>query len=363
MSDVKGGDIMECSPIPALSYGQFSQLIHKEATKKRIPIGGGFELTFHCNLRCVHCYVSCETDKERSELSFQEICRILDEISEEGCLWLLITGGEPLVRKDFLDIYTYAKKKGFIITLFTNGTLITQEVIECFRKWRPFNIEITLYGATEETYEKVTQMPGSFNKCLKGIKLLLEAKLPLRLKSMIMSLNKHEIKELKEFSESRGMSFLFDAILSPGLDRSRLPCSYRISPEEVVELDISDPERLQSWKEYFASFRGESNSDYLYICGAGQTSFFINPYGELQLCVLSRSPSYSLRTGAFGNGWYNFFGKVREQKVQKDFLCRKCELISLCGQCPGWSHLEHGNWDTPVEYLCQIAHLRAQAFR
>lgn len=354
---------MKCSPIPALRYGQFSQLIHKNAARKRIPIGGGFEVTFRCNLRCVHCYASCNNGKERSELSFQEICRIFDEIADEGCLWLLLTGGEPFVRKDFLDIYTYAKQKGFIVTVFTNGTLVTNEVVECFRKWRPFNVEITLYGGTAETYEKVTQVPGSFDRCLRGIQLLLSAGLPVQLKSVIMSINQHEIKTLKEFSESHGMSFLYDPILSPRLDRSNHPCLYRISPEEVVEIDISEPERLKNWKEYFDSFCGKSPSDELYICGAGETSFFINPYGELQLCVLSRVPSYSLRRGTFHDGWHTVLGQVRTQRVRKDFPCRQCELVSLCGQCPGWSYLEHGNWDTPVEYLCRIAHLRAQAFQ
>jgi len=352
-----------CSPIPALSYGQFSQQIHKNAAPKRIPIGGGLEPTFRCNLKCVHCYADCEAKKGQPELSFQEVCGILDEIADEGCLWLLITGGEPLIRQDFLDIYTYAKKKGFIVTLFTNGTLITEEITKCFRRWRPFNVEITLYGATRETYEKVTRVPGSFAKCQKGIELLLRAGLPLQLKSIIMTLNRHELGELKKFSESRGMPFLFDPILSPRLDQSRDPCAYRLSPREVVELDVSDSERLQQWKEYLADFRGQPTSDHLYICGAGQTSFFINPYGELQFCVLSRSPSYNLREGTFADGWHNFFGKIRDRRVRNDFPCKKCDLISLCGQCPGWSHLEHGNGDTRVEYLCQIAHLREKAFQ
>lgn len=355
---------MKCSPIPQLSYGQFSFNIHEKAAESRIPLGGGLEPTHRCNLKCVHCYARCRSMKQerRSELSFREISGILDQIAEEGCLWLLITGGEPLIREDFLDIYMYAKKKGFIVTIFTNGTLVSKEVIDCFRKWRPFNIEVTLYGATSETYETVTQVPGSFAKCLKGIDLLLDAGLPLQLKSIIMTLNRHEVGQLKEFSESRGMPFLIDPILSPRLDRSRDPCSFRLSPREVVEIDVADPERVQQWKEYLADFRGRPKSNHLYLCGAGQTSFFINPYGELQMCVLSRSPSYDLRRGSFRGGWYEFLGKVRQRKARDDFPCKECDLISLCGQCPGWSYLEHGNEDSRVDYLCQIAHLREQAF-
>ena len=353
---------MDCMQIPKISYGEFSHFIHKDASKKRIPIGGGFEPTFRCNLKCVHCYATKGLKSTRQELSLQEICKVFDEISNEGCLWLLITGGEPLIRNDFLDIYTNAKKRGFIVSLFTNGTLVNTDIVDCLRKWRPFNIEITLYGATKKTYESITRIPGSFEKCIQGIDLLLKENLPLRLKSIIMTLNRHEIDELRYFSKSHGMPFLFDPILSRALNGSKSPCKYRLTPKQIVELDVADPERFKSWKEYLADFRGKPSSDKLYICGAGETSFFINPYGELQLCVLSRSPSYDLRQGAFPDGWYSFFGEIRNKsKVRRNFRCRNCELISLCGQCPGWSYLEYGNWDTPVEYLCQVAHLRAEA--
>lgn len=352
---------MKCLPIPNLGYGSFSKFIHENAAKERIPISGGLELTFRCNLKCVHCYASSGIKNDSEEYSFQEICKILDEIANEGCLWLLITGGEPLTRNDFLDIYVYAKKKGFIITLFTNGTLINEDVIRCFQKWRPFNIEVTLYGAKQKTYETISGIMGSYNQCIRGIDLLLNAGLPLTLKSIIMSLNKHEIEELRQFSDSHGMPFLFDPILNLGLNNSEHPKNYRLTPEEVVELDISDKERFQSWKEYLDDFGGQPLSDNLYLCGAGETSFFINPYGELQMCVLSRFPSYNLRKGNFSKGWHSFIREIRKKKVQNNFRCKKCNLLSFCGQCPGWSQLEYGNSDTPVDYLCSIAHLRAAA--
>src|ERR1035437_1714272 len=95
------------------------------------------------------------------ELTYEEHCRILDEVAEAGCLWLLFTGGEIFARKDFLEIYTYAKKQGFLITLFTNGNLITPQIADYLVEWRPFSIEITLYGATRETYEALTGVRGS----------------------------------------------------------------------------------------------------------------------------------------------------------------------------------------------------------
>ena len=135
------------------------------------------------------------------------------EVTDAGCLWLLLTGGEPLLRRDFLDIYTYAKRKGLILTLFTNGTLITPRIADYLAEWRPFNIEITLYGATQETYERVTGIPGSYARCRRGIDLLLERKLPLNLKTMVMTLNHHELDQMKSLAASLGVQFRFDPIM------------------------------------------------------------------------------------------------------------------------------------------------------
>jgi len=159
---------MECPHIPEISLAQFGERLYNNAVAKRIPITGSFELTFRCNLSCAHCYCNLppnDQDTIEKELSTEEVFNILDQIAEAGCLWLLITGGEPLLRPDFFEVYTYAKKKGFIITLFTNGTLITPEIADYLVQWPPFKVEITLYGVTSETHESVTGIPGSFKLC------------------------------------------------------------------------------------------------------------------------------------------------------------------------------------------------------
>jgi len=174
-----------------LSYGEFSLALHQKVADQRVPIAGAIEVTRRCPLRCVHCYNNLplgDQEAARNELTYEEHCRIVDEISDAGCLWLLYTGGEIFLRRDFLDIYTYAKKKGLIVSLFTNGVLLTPEVADRLVEWRPFSIEITLYGRTEETYERITGIPGSFERCMRGIRLLLARGLPLELKTMAMSL-------------------------------------------------------------------------------------------------------------------------------------------------------------------------------
>lgn len=350
---------MECLHIPIISYAPFSNRLHKKAMAERVPINGTIEVTFRCNLKCVHCYCVCDANKK--ELSFKEICHIIDEIVEAGCLWLLISGGEPLLRSDFLEIYTYAKKKGLIVSLFTNGTLITTEIADYLRRWRPFVVEITLYGITKETYEKVTGIPGSFERCMEGIRLLLDRKISLKLKTTLITLNKHELWKMKKYAEDLGLEFRFDPVINPRIDGSKEPCQLRVSPEEVVRFDLEDENRLKAWKEFLDGFRREK-PDYLFTCGGGLSSFVIDPYGELQLCVLFRSPSYSLRQGTFRDGWDNLFPRLRAQKFNRDNKCWRCKYFPVCDQCPGWAQLEKEDPEFPVEYLCQIAHLRAKAF-
>jgi radical SAM protein with 4Fe4S-binding SPASM domain len=356
---------VDCPHIPELRYGEFSKRLHEKVAGQRIPIVGSLELTFRCNLRCVHCYVAHGHGgiPDQTELSYGEICNILDQIVDEGCLWLLLTGGEPLLRPDFLDIYTYAKRKGLLFNLFTNGTLITPRIADYLADWRPFVVEITLYGRTQETYERITGVPGSHARCMQGIDLLLERGVPLKLKTMLMTLNQHELWDIKAYAESLGVAFRFDPMMNAGLEGSRAPIAFRLSPEEVVQFDLADAKRLAEWQQFWERSLGVRADDrYLYVCGAGLRSFHIDPYGKLSVCLISRVPDYDLRQGSFREGWCEFLPQVRHQRPTDDYRCNQCELLSLCGQCPGWAQLEHGNPERPVEFLCQVAHLRAEAF-
>jgi MoaA/NifB/PqqE/SkfB family radical SAM enzyme len=154
---------VDCPHIPELGYGQFSQRLHDKVAGRRIPLVGSLELTFRCNLRCVHCYVAHghQGIPGRKELTAGEIRAILEAVVDEGCFWLLLTGGEPLLRPDFLDIYTDAKRKGLIVTLFTNGTLLSPQIADSLAEWRPFVVEVTLYGRTQETYERMMELIGT----------------------------------------------------------------------------------------------------------------------------------------------------------------------------------------------------------
>jgi radical SAM protein with 4Fe4S-binding SPASM domain len=348
-------------------YTDFSAQLHGLMFANRVPANATIEVTRRCPLQCVHCYNNLamgDVEARRGELSYEEHCDLLDQMADLGCLWILYTGGEIFARKDFFSIYTYAKKKGFLITLFTNGTLITPGIADGLVDWRPFTIEITLYGATRDTYERLTGIPGSYDRCVRGIHLLLERGLPLKLKTVAVSINKHEVVEMKRFAASLGVGFKFDGMINPRVDCSRSPLGVRLQPWEIVKMDLEDAERVAEWKTFAERFNGpvpSTHRDTIYQCGGGVNGFAIDPEGKMSICVLSHFDTFDLRRGSLREGWDHFLRQVRRKKVTRVTKCTACQIKAMCGMCPANGELENGDPESPVDFLCHVAHLRAKA--
>jgi radical SAM protein with 4Fe4S-binding SPASM domain len=353
--------------VDTATYGEFSNLLHERFAGRRVPVEVSIEVTHRCPLECQHCYNNLpmsDSNTRKEELTFEEHVHLLDELVDLGCLWLLYTGGEIFARKDFLDIYTEAKKRGFLITLFTNGTMITPRVADHLAKYRPFNIEITLYGATRETYEALTRIPGSFDRCMRGIALLLERGLPLKLKTVPTSVNVHEVYEMKRFAEQDlGVEFKFDPLVNPRTDCSQSPLAVRLSPEQAVGLEFRDPVRRD---EYLRLSESELAADLpvstkRYTCGGGHNGCAIDPKGKMTICVLSHRDGYDIRSGSFEQGWDGRLKEIRDTKTTRETICTHCRIRTLCSMCPANGELEGSDAEKPVDFLCQVAHLRAFA--
>lgn len=354
------------SAIATGTYTDFSLIVHGRAQTTRVPVNGTIEVTNRCPLECKHCYNNLPMSDfvaRARELTLDDYKRLLDELADLGCLWLLFSGGEIFARRDFLDIYAHAKRKGFLITLFTNGTMITEKIADFLADMRPFTIEITLYGGTKETYEKLTGIPGSYDRCMRGIDLLLERKLPLKLKTVALSINKHEIPLMRQMAMDRGVEFTFDAMINPRIDCSASPLAVRLKPSEIVELDLDNPERVSEWRRLARDHRPapyvEGEARQIYECGGGINSFAIDPYGDLSICVLSHVDKYNIRDG-FREGWEQYLLSVRTREVTRPTKCLGCGIKSMCGMCAANGELENGDAESPVDFLCQVAHLRAE---
>jgi radical SAM protein with 4Fe4S-binding SPASM domain len=356
---------MDCPHIPIELGSEFTNRL-LEASNERLAVLGSIEVTTRCNLRCVHCYINTPVNDAsalKSELSFRDLRNIIDQIVGEGCLWLLMTGGEPFVRDDFLDAYVYARKKGLLVTVFTNGTLLTPRLADRLAEFSPSLVEITLYGRSQQTFEVVTGVPGSYSRCMKAIELLMERKINLGLKTMVSRLNSHEVWAMQEYAKQLGIGFRFDAMINARLDGALTPIIHRIPEENAVAFDLADKERAEIIRKFCDTLTLRSFlPDRLFQCGAGRDMFHIDSNGRLSPCLMLRQPAWDLNALSFREAWHELVPTIFDRTRQNQTQCISCKLFALCDQCPGWGLLEHGDPETPVDYLCRVAHLRAKLF-
>jgi radical SAM protein with 4Fe4S-binding SPASM domain len=337
--------------------------LFQRAEAARVPLAGTLELTRRCNLRCIHCYLGPQERVRQEagrEMSTAQVLSILDQVVEAGCLSLLITGGEPLLRPDFPEIYQQAKRAGLDVTVFSNGTPVTNRLVELFQDLPPRLVEITLYGATAETYERITRVPGSFRRCLAGIQRLRDGGVRLGLKTMLMTLNQHEFEAIERLADEFGARFRFDPVLNSCLDGGREPLALRLDVAEVVRLEFANGERRQRWAEVRERFPELAPSDRLFQCGAGQSQFFVSAFGALQPCLMLPDPASDLLSGTFAQGWAAL-APLRTIRAGNNNRCAACQQRLFCGFCPGLQALETGDPEVPSPYLCALGEERLRA--
>jgi radical SAM protein with 4Fe4S-binding SPASM domain len=354
-----------CQSVPHLSYSAFAGRIGARVSADRIPLDGSIEVTFRCNLRCAHCFVNepgGDRGLQRQELTAADIRRLTDEVVDRGCLWMLLTGGEPLLRSDIREIYLHMKRCGLLVTLFTNGTAVTPRFADLLAEWPPLVVEVSVYGSTPEVYERVTGVPGSFRRGLRGIELLLDRKVRLRLKTVPTNLNHADLDGMRTLAAGYGLEFQWDPLVNCRLDGTAGPAGVRLSPEQVLALEAREAKRAAAYRlEFSKASRVDARAE-LITCGAYLHSFHIDPYGRLVPCMLLREPAYDLRQGTFREGWDEHFPSMRRQARTKAMPCDTCDLHSACDQCAGWAALETGDPEARVPFLCDLATLRAEAF-
>ncbi len=270
--------------------------IWDQAKEDRTLLSVVLELTARCNNNCGHCYINLpagDKDAKEKELSFEQIKRIADEAVSLGALWFLISGGEPLLRPDFSDIYIYLKKKGLLVSVFTNASLVTEEHIKVFKKYPPRDIEVTVYGVTEKVHRKVTGK-NTFASTMAGIDMLIANHLPVTLKSTIIQSNVDEIDQISEFCRSKSeLPFRFDPSLHLRLDRdpekNRKIESERLDPDQIFTIEQNDSTRFEALEKKCNNLNmsqsSSKNSKRIFRCKAGTNSCCIDYTGTFKLCT------------------------------------------------------------------------------
>jgi radical SAM protein with 4Fe4S-binding SPASM domain len=341
-------------------YGPLARELHRRAAERRQPVNGMFELTERCNLACRMCYVrrpAGDAALRAGELSAAAWLELARQAVDHGMVFLLLTGGEVILRPDFFEIYTPLTRLGLILTLFTNGTLITDAVAQRLAEAPPSRTEITVYGATATTYEAVTGVRGSYARCCAGIEALVEHRVPLGLKSTLTRRNVGELGAMREMAHDWGLPFSAGWLLSKRRDGALSEVEEcRMSAAECVALEATDCASAGDWTEA-ASRESSLGNDHSFHCQAGKATFAVNSRGEMNPCVDLTQPAARPLEIGFRSAWEQVQGYV-DSAPSLASACLACDARGFCGRCPAWSAMETGTLTEPVPYLCEIAHAR-----
>jgi MoaA/NifB/PqqE/SkfB family radical SAM enzyme len=321
------------------------------------PLLGSFDLTQRCNLHCRHCYARYPGAAD-GELGFDRAAELLDLLCEAGMLFLTLTGGEPLRREDFADLYGHAKARGFLVTLFTNGTLLDASVADLLAAAPPYRVELTVYGHTRETYEKVTRVPGSFDRFREGVVLLRERRLALRLKMMVLRSNAHELRAVRDWAASLEIPFRHDAIVNPRLDGDRTTAAEQVPAETVAALEPADAGARTRWKRRRRERGPQDARRRLFGCGAGIHALHVDARGLLHPCMMWRQDPFDPFREPPREGWAPHAAALRERRLPPDSACGGCANLANCPQCPALSRLETGTAGKPVPFFCAVTEAR-----
>lgn len=359
---------MECHT----SAEQLSQIniseYNKELWKRnRQPLSATFEITSRCNFRCVHCYLGQHRENPK-ELTTEQVKHILDELSDNGALFVTLTGGECMLRPDFPEIYMYAKRKGFMVCIFTNAYHFTSQLLDLFAAYPPFFIDISLYGASNETYQIVTGVPNSFDVVMKNLRELKKRGIQFGIKTPIFLHNIGDYQAMCNIAESLGVKYRFSFALSPTIDKEDYPASYMVSPETMIQMEADDP-IYREMGENYASVKNEWGDAFdagefvpLFICAPGVNDMFINFEGAVMPCASFRSEAKSLFSNTLTEIWKDF-AKYRMIPASANNKCMRCESRYYCRVCPADQLQYHGNAESTESSICAHAHARCRLFK
>jgi len=311
-----------------------------------VPFSVVFEVTNMCNLRCLHCY----NQEDGTQLGLTEIKTILTDLDKSGCMKLTLTGGEPTLREDFAEILSYCHQREFATTLFTNAILISTDIKKAMLDKPLLAVETSLYGASSRIHDSITGVKGSFDITMENIRWMIEKKLRVIVKSVVMSLNIHDMNALYDLTNELGVGFQCSYRIFPSLNPKKNPENMRIKTEDIKSIlkrnrntlprDTEDPD-------------ADLND---FICNAGRNSCCISAEGKVYPCVALRWECGDLREKSFSEIWEEspVFNRIRLYKEEDFEDCHRCKWKQHCDFCPGMGYFEHGNMLFPSKELCRI---------
>ena len=340
---------------------------------KRYPLNGTFELTGRCNLQCRMCLMRVNhariMETGLHERTAEEWIHMAEQVAKEGTISLLLTGGEPMLRPDFAEIYEAIAKMGFVLNLYTNATMVTDPIIKLLQKYPPHKIGVTMYGASNETYQKLCASSDGYDRFRDGVDKLSSLPSLFSIRTTIVQDNVNDLAEMRRYTEEKFGPEKVLTVSTFVMNKIRCgiasPVECRLTPEEHIRMLF--PQIIEKWEQTRQGLLPKikkklepqkhslpQEGQYLFeSCRAGIDSYAINWSGRMYACeILDKGYTEPFETG-FRKAWEDLPEQYpRSITVEK---CRTCPHAYICSSCPAYRLGETGDWFGVPEYACRTA--------
>jgi radical SAM protein with 4Fe4S-binding SPASM domain len=346
------GCVLESVPFSGLQ-----ERLMVRALAERIPLSASVEIIATCNFNCQHCYIAPGAARE-DVMSASDATYLFAQLTKAGVLDVLLTGGEVFTHRNFREIFLAAKRSGLGVHLNSNGYMIGKRWADFLADWPPQSVSISIYGLSNEAYEKVTRVPNAYGRVMQAVDLLIERGIKVDLKCPAMTITADMLPELQRIAAAKGASFRYDPIITPHEKGDAAPVQLQLAPRRVLELDEQLNPGLTDWAPEFQRAVSHANQGNVYYCGAGRLSLHVNVHGGVSTCVSSRQTVGNLFEESFDEVWARLGGKVAK-RFPEGHPCGTCRFRTLCAGCPATVEQATGLPDGYVQQYCKITHLRA----
>ncbi|HTM36433.1 MAG TPA: radical SAM protein [Terriglobales bacterium] len=330
--------------------------VHSKALRLGIPLNVHVDITYRCNERCQHCYLDHE---DAGEMSTDEVKDGLRQLAQAGAFFLTISGGEPLLRRDCLEILAYARKLSFNVKLKTNGLLIGEQQAAQLCELGIEQVQISVYSHRSSVHDSITKIRGSWLRTLEAIRRLKSQGLRVTIANVLMKENIQDYAEVQALARELGVHCTLDPTITPKMDGNTDILAMRISGDRLAPV-FHDPSLVGNVDEFCAP-PGPVDDDILdgIPCSAGHTSCYISPYGDVYPCVQFPLTCGNLRKQSFWEIWRGSpqFKEVRSIRARELHTCSGCTHVGTCSRCPGLAYME-GDMRGPSRADCDKAYVR-----
>ena len=348
---------------------RLTEYLHRKASRTKTPISGTFELSPLCNMDCKMCYIKMSKEKQESIARLrtkEEWIELAQKAKEKGMLFLLLTGGEPFLVKDFKELYIELHKMGFCISINSNGTMIDEDVIEWLKHYPPMRINMTLYGASNETYGRLCNNPKGFTQVTKAISLLKENNIQVKLNCSVTPYNKDDLKQMMDFAEEHDLVIQATSYMFPPLrkDKTKIGQNNRFNAEDAALYGAyisAYSNGFDRFKEYIESGQlalydadddcGVVEGDHM-RCRAGIASFWMTWEGKMLPCGMIPDKGKDPWEVGFDKAWENAKNIVSE--ITLPVKCAGCGKKDECKACAAMVYTETGTYDKVPQYRCEM---------